>query len=76
MKRLTVYTLFLLLFAFTLTNCATSKKNIGELKGLMLLDNKQLARNKPYYSRHNKKAKKIAFRKYKNNHRQLYGKKR
>jgi len=73
MRRLTIYTIFLLLLAFTLTSCATSKKNIGELKGLMLLDNKQLSRNKPYYSSHNKKTKKAAYRKYKDNRRHLYG---
>lgn len=72
MKRLIIYTL-LLLFALIMAGCATSKKNIGELKGLMLLDNKQLSRNKPYYSSHNKKTKKAVYRKYKDNRKHLYG---
>lgn len=76
MKRLIPYAFLLLLAVITLPGCATSRKNLTELKGLMLLDNKQLDRNKPYYSKHNKKAKNVAFRKYKNNHRQLYGERR
>ncbi len=76
MKRLTLYTLILMLAALTFSACATSKKNVGELKGLMLLDNKQLARNKAYYSSHNIKTKKAAYKKYKNNNRLYYGKRR
>lgn len=61
--------LILLLFAVALTSCATSRKNQSELRGLMLLDNLQLSRNRAYYSRHNLKVKKDAYRKFAKNSR-------
>ena len=71
MKRLIISNLVLLLFVVTLTSCATSRKSRDELKGLMLLDNIQLSRNKAFYSRHNMKTKNEAFRKYRKNSRYL-----
>jgi ABC-type Zn uptake system ZnuABC Zn-binding protein ZnuA len=70
MKRLIIFML-ILLFALVLTSCATSRKSQSELKGLMLLDNLQLVRNKAFYSRHNIKTKNEAYRKYKKNSRYL-----
>jgi hypothetical protein len=76
MKRLIKHILILLLLALALTSCASSSKNRSELRGLMLMDNKQLPRNKQYYSSHNKKVKREACRKYRNNSRDLYRSKR
>ncbi len=67
-----IHSLILLLLALTLSSCATNSKNRSELRGLMLMDNKELPRNKPYYSRNNKKVKKEACRKYRSNSRDLY----
>jgi hypothetical protein len=58
MIRLIISVLVLFLLAVELAGCASSKKNYGELRGLMLLENTQLGRNKGYYSKH--KAKKIS----------------
>jgi hypothetical protein len=45
--------LVFLLLTVTLSGCASSKKKtFSEKRGLMLLDNTQLGRNKVYYSRH------------------------
>jgi hypothetical protein len=71
MKRLIISVTMLLLFVVALTGCYPSKKSQNELRGLMLLENLQLKKNKAYYSRHNIKAKKEAYRKYKKNSRLL-----
>ena len=71
MKSLIISMLILLLFVVTLTSCATSRKSHSELRGLMLLDNLQLSRNKAFYSRHNIKTKNEAYRKYRKNSRYL-----
>ena len=71
MKRLIISVLVLLLFALALTSCATSRKNQNELRGLMLLENLQLSRNKAFYSRHNIKTRNEAYRRYKKNSRNL-----
>jgi hypothetical protein len=71
MKRLTGSIIVLFLFAFTMTSCATSRKSQGELRGLMLLDNLQLHRNKAFYSRHSMKTKNEAYRKFRKNSRNL-----
>jgi hypothetical protein len=60
-----------LLLVTTFSGCATSKKNHNELKGLMLLNNLQLSRNKAFYSRHIMKMKQDAYRRYKKNSRNL-----
>jgi len=64
-----VLTMFL--FAAAFTSCATSRKSKGELKGLMLLDNLQLPRNKAFSSKHNMRTKNVAYRKYRKNSRLL-----
>jgi len=61
--------LLLLLMVVALTGCSASRKNYNELKGLMLLDNLQLQRNRAFYSRHNIKTRSNAFKKYKKNSR-------
>lgn len=71
MKRLITSVLVLLLFVLALTSCATSRKNQSELRGLMLLENLQLSRNKAFYSRHNIKTRNEAYRRYKKNNRNL-----
>jgi hypothetical protein len=71
MKRLIISVLILLLVAMAFTSCATSRKSQGELKGLMLLDNLKLPRNKAFYSKHNLRTKNVAYRKYKKNSRLL-----
>lgn len=57
--------------ALIFSGCATSRKNHNELKGLMLLNNLQLNRNKAFYSRHNIKTKNEAYRKYRKNSKYL-----
>jgi hypothetical protein len=71
MKRLIISVLTLLLLVATFSGCATSRKNHNELRGLMLLNNLQLSRNKAFYSRHNMKMKQDAYRRYKKNSRNL-----
>lgn len=39
----------------SLSGCASSRKNSSDLRGLMLLENTQLGRNRSYYSKHGKK---------------------
>jgi len=67
MKKLIISILTMLLFTAALTSCATSRKSQGELKGLMLLDNLKLPRNKAFYSKHNMRTKNMAYRKYRKN---------
>jgi hypothetical protein len=71
MKRLIISVIVLLLVAMALSSCATSRKNQSELRGLMLLNNLQLPRNKAFYSRHNIKTRNEAYRRYKKNSRNL-----
>jgi hypothetical protein len=54
-----------------LAGCASAKKNQNELRGLMLLENLQMKRNKAYYSKHNIKTKREAYKRYKKNSRNL-----
>jgi hypothetical protein len=71
MKKIFITILILLVFAAAFTSCATSRKSQGELKGLMLLDNLKLPRNKAFYSKHNMKTRNMAYRKYRKNSRLL-----
>lgn len=71
MRRLVISVVVLLLLCPFFTGCATSRKNHEQLKGLMLLENLQLGRNKAYYSKHNLKTKRIAYRKFRKNSRNL-----
>jgi hypothetical protein len=67
MKKIFNTILILLMFAVVFTSCAASRKSQGELKGLMLLDNLKLPRNKAFYSKHNMRTKNMAYRKYRKN---------
>jgi len=69
MKRIIISLFILLVLALAMTGCASSRKNNGSLTGLMIQDNKKLGRNKAYYSRHNVKTKRDAYRKYRRNRR-------
>ncbi len=71
MKRLIISILILLLFAMAFSTCVSSRKSQGELKGLMLLNNLRLPRNKVFYSKHNIRTKNVAYRRYKKNSRLL-----
>ncbi len=62
-QRSHIIIMLILLFALALSGCSTSRKNISELRGLMLQDNVQLSRNREFYSRHNDKIRKDAIRK-------------
>lgn len=52
MVRNVISFLVLLALLSFLSGCAYSKKSTVELKGLMLLENTRLDRNRSYYSRH------------------------
>ncbi len=71
MKKLIFLCLTFLVVIAALTGCASSRKNFNEMKGLMLLSNLQLQRNKAFYSKHSVKARNDAFRKYRKNNRSL-----
>jgi len=49
MKKRIISVLIMYFPGLTLACCPTSRKNLSELKGLMLLDNKQHGRNSAYY---------------------------
>jgi hypothetical protein len=53
-KRI-IYLLVVLVLLMSLSGCSSSKKSTSDLRGLMLLDNTQLGRNRSYYSRHEAK---------------------
>jgi hypothetical protein len=59
----------LLVLALASTGCASSRKTDRKLRALMLQENTKLGRNKAYYSKHNKKTKRIAYRRYSKNRR-------
>ncbi len=52
MVRLIISVLLALVLATFLSGCTSSKKSTTNLRGLMLLENTQLGRNRSYYSRH------------------------
>jgi len=74
MKRIIIFCLLCFLGTVLFTGCSASKKNYGELRGLMLLDNTKLGRNKAFYSKHNMKTKKEAYKKFRKNNRELNAK--
>ena len=53
--------LFMCLF---ISSCGISRRSYNESRGLMLLENTQLGRNKAYYSKANKKTRKAAVKKF------------
>jgi len=69
MKRLIISMLIMLVLALVSAGCASSRKSDERLRSLMIQDNTKLGRNKAYYSRHNKKTKRDAYRKYRKNRR-------
>ena len=69
MRRLIIYIFVLLVLGVALTGCASSRKHDRRLTSLMLQDNTKLGRNKAYYSKHNKKTKRDAYRKYRRSRR-------
>lgn len=74
MLRSVISVLIILILAAPLTSCSSAKKSRTELRGLMLLDNTQLGRNKGYYSKHNSKKLKKSYRKYeKKKKKRIYG---
>jgi hypothetical protein len=53
MLRLIISVLIVLVLSAASTGCASGKKkSYSEKRGLMLLENTQLGRNKGYYSKH------------------------
>jgi len=69
MRRLIISLLIMLVLAFAMAGCYATRKSDRRLTSLMLQDNKKLGRNKEYYSRHNRKTKRDAYRKYSKNRR-------
>ena len=66
MKQIISVLIFLAL-ASALAGCAAGKKSYAEKKGLMLLENTQLGRNKGYYSKHKAKTLDRSYKKIKKN---------
>lgn len=54
-----------------LTDCAAERRTQSELRGLMLQDNLRMGRNKAFYSKHNVRLKRDAYRSYRKNNRNL-----
>jgi len=74
MIKSVISVLLILLLAVPLSSCSSAKKSRTELRGLMLLDNTQLGRNKSYYSKHHAKKLKKSYRKYeKKKKKRIYG---
>lgn len=71
MRKLIIALIIILLLVGSLTGCSSARKSRSELRGLMLLDNTQLGRNRAYYSKHNIKVKNEAYRRFKKNNRNL-----
>ncbi len=55
MTRFIFSVLVMLVLMSALPGCAAKKRAYSEKKGLMLLENTQLGRNKGYYSKHKAK---------------------
>jgi len=66
MKR-TIYIILLIIFAIILSGCATKRKakEYSSLRGLMLLENTQLGRNKHFNSPKYQKTLKKNYKKFK-----------
>jgi len=67
MRKLIISMIVCLVLIVSFGGCSSSKKSYNDRRGLMLLDNKELSRNKEYYSRHNMKSRKIAQKKFRKN---------
>jgi hypothetical protein len=55
MMRFIISLLVVLVFVTFLSGCSYSRKSKTELRGLMLMENTQLGRNRSYYSRYGEK---------------------
>ena len=55
MRKLFISVIVVLLLDVAFAGCAAKKKSYSEKRGLMLLENTQLGRNKGYYSKHRAK---------------------
>lgn len=74
MKKSFISVLIVLLLAVPFTCCSSAKKSRTELRGLMLLENTQLGRNKSYYSKHKSVKLKKSYKKYeKKKKKRMYG---
>jgi len=71
MRRIIISCIICLMVIAVFTGCSSSRKNFHELKGLMLLSNLQLEKNKAFYSKHNTRTRSDAFKKYRKNNRAL-----
>lgn len=65
MKRLIIILLISMAAAMLCSSCGSSRKYNSSLESLMLQENTKLRINRAYYSKHNVKTKKDAYRKYK-----------
>jgi hypothetical protein len=72
MRRFSIFLLVLLVLAVAWTGCSTGRKSYSEMRGLMLLENTQLGRNRAYYSKHKSKQISAAHRKYQKNRKFKY----
>ena len=66
MKRFWVF-FVIVIFLLIGNGCASEKKAYNEKRGLMLLENTQLGRNKEYNSKHYRRTLNKTYKKYKNN---------
>jgi hypothetical protein len=66
MIRLIISVFIVVALAVSLPGCASTRKSRAEMRGLMLLENTQLGRNKGYYSKHKSKEISKTHRKYEN----------
>jgi hypothetical protein len=67
MRRFIISVLLLLIMAGIFFGCSPGRKSISELRGLMLLENTQLGRNKAFNSRHNVKTRRDVNARYRKN---------
>lgn len=65
MKRFSLLLFIAMAAIMFCSSCASSRKNDRSLESLMLQENTKLRINRAYYSHHNIKTKKDAYRKYK-----------
>jgi uncharacterized protein YceK len=69
MRRYIISMLILLVLGLAMSGCASSRRHERRLTSLMLQDNTKLGRNRAYYSKHNKKTKRDAYRRYRKHRR-------
>ncbi|HEX2921452.1 MAG TPA: hypothetical protein VHO50_09845 [Bacteroidales bacterium] len=69
MKKLLLLLIPVIGIVLISSSCATSRKNNSSLESLMIQENTKLQINRAYYSHHNLKTKKDAYKKYRKNRR-------